>query len=137
MWPFKRTPKPSDATVLADLAMRLAGQLERQSQSSQNLNQKFLASIAEKDAQIRLVLESKFQQYVTSYPPRPERPQAPEDIEHLSDVSEMSESSVENQMEKNTTAYNKASDTLAEELQREFLEIAQEHAKAHGHEAQA
>lgn len=134
-WPFTR--KPSETSLLCLTITKLAAEIQLQSESNRKMSEKLLAAVTEKDAQIKLVLESKFQQYVVQSPARETPKQEPESIEHLSDVSEMSEASAEAEVIKNTKASNQADTELEALLLEEFEEIAQEHAEAHGQQAQA
>ncbi len=107
------------------------------------MSEKLLEAVQEKDAQIRVVLESKFQQAVAFYPPRPEEKREPESAEYLADVSEMSEASAEQEAIKATTRYREASaeaeKAMAYDAQAEIIEeleaIQAEHAEAHAQRA--
>jgi len=128
-WPFTR--KQSETLKLLETVSNLAGELAAQSQANRAFAEKLLALAAEKDAQIKLVLESKFQNYVQMMPARPAEPREPESIEHLSDVSEMSEVSAEEQVEKSTKRERDADEALEAALRGEFEELSKEHAEAH------
>lgn len=132
MWPWKRTPKPSETSQLCQAITDLAKELRAQSQSQRELSARLLDLVSEKDAQIKVVLESKFQHYVTAFPPRIEKPAEPENIEHLADVSEVSEQAAEDAMITSTTKSNQATTELEKQLRDDFLELAQEHAEHAG-----
>ena len=137
MWPFKRTPKQSETSLLLATVSSLAAEMVAQSESSRRISTELLARLTERDAQIRMVLESKFQQYVTMAPARTEKPQEPESTEYLADVSEMSEASAEAMVEKNTRDSKAADETLKDALAEEFEALAVEHAEAHRETVQA
>lgn len=135
---WKRTPKPSETALLLSAVTHLTAQVISQAESQRKMSEKLLAAVEEKDNQIRMVLESKFQPYVTVLPERKDKPQEQEDPQYLSDVIEMSEQSAEAEVIKATTAYNNAETELAkqlawtpEELEEGFQDLAKEHAEAH------
>lgn len=136
MWPFKGTPKPSETSLLCSTITELATELRLQAESYRKLSEKLLDMNSEKDSQIRLVLESKFQQYVVS-PTVGAIQGEPESTEYLADVSEMSEASAEIQAAKDTKRYNVASEEFEKELEAEFLELAAEHENSHRQGAEA
>lgn len=137
MWPFKRTPKQSELSLLANSLTKLSAEVIAQSEANRKMSEKLLDLAASKDAQIKLVLESKFQQYVVMAPARDIPPPVPESYEHLADVSEMSEQTAEDEVEKATARQKKADEELEQALRANFDELAAEHATSHGEEPQA
>lgn len=131
MWPWKRTPKPSETSLLCLTITKLAAELQAQSESHRKLSEKLLTLAEEKDKQIKLVLESRFEERVEMWPPRVTPPQILDNPEHLSDVSEMSESETEKEMEKVTARQREADSALEASLKEELADIAREHAEAH------
>jgi hypothetical protein len=94
-------------------------------------SEKLLELAQQKDAQIRMVLESKFQPFVQMMPPRIEQTRQPESFDHLADVTEMSEEVAEAEMERATRREREATAALEESLREEYQAIAQEQAEAH------
>jgi hypothetical protein len=137
MWPFKRTPKPSETAELLKTVTKLAAEVALNSEANRKMSEKLLELAASKDAQIKLVLESKFQQYVVMAPARDTPAQEPESFEHLADVSEMSEQTAEDEVEKATARQRKADEELEQALRGEYEELAAEHEASHGKEPQA
>lgn len=127
----RSTRKPSELTELLNVVLKLTAELQAQSESNRKTSEKLLEALTERDAQIRLVLESKFQPMIQMVPTRTEPKQEPDSIEHLADVSEVSEASAEAEMVKSTKAFNQASATLEQDLTVEFTELAREHAQSH------
>jgi hypothetical protein len=121
---FNFTRKPSEVSELISLVADLAKNLQKQSET-------ILELAREKDRQIKMVLESKFQPFVQMMPPRVEQPREPESFEHLADVSEMSEATADAEMERATKREREADASLEEALREEFQSIAQEQAEAH------
>lgn len=133
MWFSKRTPKPSETALLVETITKLTAELLAQSQDNRQTDKALLEMLKERDAQIRLVLEAKFEQRVVMYPPKTEAAPEPADTEHLQDVSEMSESEATRQVEKSTQGYKQATVDLEESLR----ELAEEHQAAHAGEPPA
>ena len=127
---WNRTPKPSETSLLCHTITKLAAELSAQSEANRELAKHLLATISEKDQQIKLVLESKFEQRVIAFPARPQIVAEPESLEHLSET-EMSAESIDAAIEQDNRRYESATNTLAEELSQEFAEIAREHLEAH------
>ena len=128
---WKRTPQPSEVEQLCNTIRDLAKEVIAQSAANGQLTQKLLAALSEKDAQIRSVLDSQFQQRVTLFPPRPQPVIAPEDLEHLSDVTEMSEQATKEALEQSDRGYQQATVELKSALGEELAEIMREHEEAH------
>jgi hypothetical protein len=125
MMPFwKRTPKPSESPALHEI-------IREQSKALASLSQQLALLLAERDAQIRLVLESKFQPYVQMMPARETPKVEPDPIEHLADVSEMTEESAETEAVKATTRYNAAEAEFQKQLDAELEDLQKEHEEAH------
>jgi hypothetical protein len=127
---WNRTPKPSETSLLCLTITKLAAELSAQSEANRELAKHLLATISEKDQQIKLVLESKFEQRVVSYPVYTGIKREPEDLSSLSET-EMSAESTQAAIDQDNERYETASKTLAEELSREFAELAKEHVEAH------
>ena len=123
----KRTPKPSSESAILATLNSVVAELA----ASRKLTEKVIELAAQKDAQIKLVLESKFQNYVVMHPARPKAEEIPETFEHLADVSEVSANAAEDEMEASTAAQRKADAALEAALAEEFTKIAAEHAEAH------
>jgi len=128
---WKRTPQPSEVEQLCNTIRDLAKEVIAQSAANGQLTQKLLAALSEKDAQIRSVLDSQFQQRVTVFPPRPQPPSYPGNIQDLNDVSEMSEESAKELIDQVNANYKNATDRMEEEFKKEFLSIATEHEEDH------
>ena len=133
---LKRTRRQSKTSPLIRALTNLTKELIAQSKANREFAEKLIVLAQEKDAQIKLVLESKFQEFVTTYPKRPEVPKVPEDPQALSDVTEVSEETAEAEMVASNTREKAATKSLEESLEEEFQEIAKEHAEAHGQQVQ-
>lgn len=136
MWFRKRTPKPSETELLLGTISQLATEVKEQSAAQRDLSSKLFGLLTERDAQLRIMLESRFESRIEMYPPKPPIVQQPEDTQHLEDVTGISEASATHLVEKDTAAYNKATETLEEDLEVEFAILATEH-QAHHREPQA
>lgn len=137
MWRWKSTKKQSETSLLTSTIEMLAAELRQQSESQRKLSEKLLDLVTERDAQIRLVLESKFEQRIVMQPARQEAREEPADTAYLQDVTEMAKESTVIGVDKDSKAYTEATAELETELSREFEELAAEHTAAHGQEAQA
>lgn len=122
---WNRTPKPSVTSLLCLTITKLAAELSAQVEANRELAKHLLATISEKDQQIKLVLESKFEQHVIAFPAAPRPRIEPEDLQHLSET-EMSPESTQAAVHQDTKAYQNATAELEKQLAEEFAEIAKE-----------
>jgi hypothetical protein len=127
---WNRTPKPSETSLLCLTITKLAAEISAQSEANRELAKHLLATISEKDEQIKLVLESKFEQRVIAFPATPRPRIVPEDFQHLSET-EMSPESTQAAVDSDNKAYQKATEDLEKDLAEEFAQIFREHTEAH------